>query len=120
MFAWNYFTFYFKRIILNKMCFVFKQIPTTFPKDPVFTFSSMLRFPIENRDALGETQVAAYTPYPATQTCLFAISAQSPDPYSHIIKTLWKVFFFFKIGDYSNRNVGTKTGMGCSVKSTNL
>uniref|UniRef100_A0A4W4DSS7 Nuclear protein localization protein 4 homolog n=1 Tax=Electrophorus electricus TaxID=8005 RepID=A0A4W4DSS7_ELEEL len=32
------------------------DITTTFPKDPVFTFSSMLRFPIENRDALGETQ----------------------------------------------------------------
>uniref|UniRef100_A0A4W4DRT4 Nuclear protein localization protein 4 homolog n=1 Tax=Electrophorus electricus TaxID=8005 RepID=A0A4W4DRT4_ELEEL len=35
---------------------VFYKITTTFPKDPVFTFSSMLRFPIENRDALGETQ----------------------------------------------------------------
>lgn len=35
----------------------FFQITTTFPKDPVFTFSSTLRFPIENRDALGETQV---------------------------------------------------------------
>ncbi len=33
------------------------QITTTFPKDPVFTFSSTLRFPFENRDALGETQV---------------------------------------------------------------
>uniref|UniRef100_A0A8C2JNE5 Nuclear protein localization protein 4 homolog n=1 Tax=Cyprinus carpio TaxID=7962 RepID=A0A8C2JNE5_CYPCA len=32
------------------------DITTTFPKDPVFTFSSTLRFPIENRDALGETQ----------------------------------------------------------------
>uniref|UniRef100_A0A8C1VTP4 Nuclear protein localization protein 4 homolog n=1 Tax=Cyprinus carpio TaxID=7962 RepID=A0A8C1VTP4_CYPCA len=35
---------------------VFYKITTTFPKDPVFTFSSTLRFPIENRDALGETQ----------------------------------------------------------------
>uniref|UniRef100_A0A672KS94 Nuclear protein localization protein 4 homolog n=1 Tax=Sinocyclocheilus grahami TaxID=75366 RepID=A0A672KS94_SINGR len=32
------------------------DITTTFPKDPVFTFSSTFRFPIENRDALGETQ----------------------------------------------------------------
>uniref|UniRef100_A0A8C2L5D5 Nuclear protein localization protein 4 homolog n=1 Tax=Cyprinus carpio TaxID=7962 RepID=A0A8C2L5D5_CYPCA len=32
------------------------DITTTFPKDPVYTFSSTLRFPIENRDALGETQ----------------------------------------------------------------
>lgn len=40
---------------------VFAQITTTFPKDPVFTFSSTLRFPIENRDALGETQVASHT-----------------------------------------------------------
>ncbi|XP_030630011.1 nuclear protein localization protein 4 homolog isoform X3 [Chanos chanos] len=32
------------------------DITTTFPKDPVFTFSSALRFPIENRDVLGETQ----------------------------------------------------------------
>uniref|UniRef100_A0A673JVQ5 Nuclear protein localization protein 4 homolog n=1 Tax=Sinocyclocheilus rhinocerous TaxID=307959 RepID=A0A673JVQ5_9TELE len=35
---------------------VFYKITTTFPKDPVFTFSSTFRFPIENRDALGETQ----------------------------------------------------------------
>lgn len=42
------------------MCSVFEQITTTFPKDPVFTFSSTFRFPIENRDALGETQVATY------------------------------------------------------------
>lgn len=40
------------------MCSALHQITTTFPKDPVFTFSSTLRFPIENRDALGETQVA--------------------------------------------------------------
>ncbi|XP_028674159.1 nuclear protein localization protein 4 homolog [Erpetoichthys calabaricus] len=32
------------------------DITTTFPKDPVFTFTSMHRFPIENRDVLGETQ----------------------------------------------------------------
>uniref|UniRef100_A0A8C9WI55 Nuclear protein localization protein 4 homolog n=1 Tax=Scleropages formosus TaxID=113540 RepID=A0A8C9WI55_SCLFO len=32
------------------------DIPTTFPKDPVYTFSSTQRFPIENRDVLGETQ----------------------------------------------------------------
>uniref|UniRef100_A0A8C9S5Z6 Nuclear protein localization protein 4 homolog n=1 Tax=Scleropages formosus TaxID=113540 RepID=A0A8C9S5Z6_SCLFO len=35
---------------------VFYKIPTTFPKDPVYTFSSTQRFPIENRDVLGETQ----------------------------------------------------------------
>nr|XP_023672755.1 nuclear protein localization protein 4 homolog [Paramormyrops kingsleyae] len=33
------------------------DITTTFPKDPVYTFSSVHRFPIENRDVLGETQV---------------------------------------------------------------
>lgn len=34
------------------------QITTTFPKDPVYTFSiSQNPFPIENRDVLGETQV---------------------------------------------------------------
>lgn len=33
------------------------QITTTFPKDPQYTFSSAQRFPIENRDILGETQV---------------------------------------------------------------
>ncbi|KAI5623454.1 nuclear protein localization protein 4-like [Silurus asotus] len=32
------------------------DITTTFPKDPVFTFSSTLRFSIENRESLGETQ----------------------------------------------------------------
>ncbi|XP_056433470.1 nuclear protein localization protein 4 homolog [Gadus chalcogrammus] len=32
------------------------DITTTFPKDPQFTFSSTERFPIENRDVLGETQ----------------------------------------------------------------
>ncbi|NWH73412.1 NPL4 protein, partial [Piaya cayana] len=33
------------------------DIPTTFPKDPVYTFSiSQNPFPIENRDMLGETQ----------------------------------------------------------------
>ncbi|KAL4658201.1 hypothetical protein GN956_G2963 [Arapaima gigas] len=32
------------------------NITTTFPKDPVFTFASTCRFPIENRDVLGETQ----------------------------------------------------------------
>ncbi|GAA6078987.1 nuclear protein localization protein 4 homolog, partial [Tachysurus ichikawai] len=36
--------------------FLIIDITTTFPKDPVFTFSSTLRFPFENRDALGETQ----------------------------------------------------------------
>uniref|UniRef100_A0A8C5AMT5 NPL4 homolog, ubiquitin recognition factor n=1 Tax=Gadus morhua TaxID=8049 RepID=A0A8C5AMT5_GADMO len=35
---------------------VFFKITTTFPKDPQFTFSSTERFPIENRDVLGETQ----------------------------------------------------------------
>lgn len=36
------------------------QITTTFPKDPVYTFSiSQNPFPIENRDVLGETQVSA-------------------------------------------------------------
>lgn len=35
------------------------QITTTFPKDPVSTFSiSQSPFPIENRDVLGETQVS--------------------------------------------------------------
>ncbi|CDQ81116.1 nuclear protein localization protein 4 homolog isoform X2 [Oncorhynchus mykiss] len=32
------------------------DITTTFPKDPQYTFSSTPRFPIENRDILGETQ----------------------------------------------------------------
>uniref|UniRef100_A0A673A2F3 Nuclear protein localization protein 4 homolog n=2 Tax=Sphaeramia orbicularis TaxID=375764 RepID=A0A673A2F3_9TELE len=32
------------------------DITTTFPKDPQYTFSSSQRFPIENRDILGETQ----------------------------------------------------------------
>ncbi|XP_063077857.1 nuclear protein localization protein 4 homolog [Engraulis encrasicolus] len=32
------------------------DITTTFPKDPQYTFSSSQRFPIENREALGETQ----------------------------------------------------------------
>ncbi|XP_077359345.1 nuclear protein localization protein 4 homolog [Festucalex cinctus] len=32
------------------------DITTTFPKDPQFTFSSAQRFPIENREILGETQ----------------------------------------------------------------
>uniref|UniRef100_A0AAQ6A536 Nuclear protein localization protein 4 homolog n=1 Tax=Amphiprion ocellaris TaxID=80972 RepID=A0AAQ6A536_AMPOC len=32
------------------------DITTTFPKDPQYTFSSTQRFPIENRDILGETQ----------------------------------------------------------------
>uniref|UniRef100_A0A674NQ26 Nuclear protein localization protein 4 homolog n=1 Tax=Takifugu rubripes TaxID=31033 RepID=A0A674NQ26_TAKRU len=32
------------------------DITTTFPKDPQYTFSSAQRFPIENRDILGETQ----------------------------------------------------------------
>uniref|UniRef100_A0A6Q2Z1I8 Nuclear protein localization protein 4 homolog n=1 Tax=Esox lucius TaxID=8010 RepID=A0A6Q2Z1I8_ESOLU len=32
------------------------DITTTFPKDPQYTFSSTHRFPIENRDVLGETQ----------------------------------------------------------------
>ncbi|KAG7269090.1 hypothetical protein CRUP_004359 [Coryphaenoides rupestris] len=32
------------------------DITTTFPKDPQYTFSSTQRFPIENRDVLGETQ----------------------------------------------------------------
>uniref|UniRef100_A0A8B9PK22 Nuclear protein localization protein 4 homolog n=1 Tax=Apteryx owenii TaxID=8824 RepID=A0A8B9PK22_APTOW len=36
---------------------VFYKITTTFPKDPVYTFSiSQNPFPIENRDVLGETQ----------------------------------------------------------------
>uniref|UniRef100_A0A4W5KIN6 Nuclear protein localization protein 4 homolog n=1 Tax=Hucho hucho TaxID=62062 RepID=A0A4W5KIN6_9TELE len=35
---------------------VFYKITTTFPKDPQYTFSSTPRFPIENRDILGETQ----------------------------------------------------------------
>lgn len=34
------------------------QITTTFPKDPQYTFCSTQRFPIENRDILGETQVS--------------------------------------------------------------
>lgn len=39
----------------SALCF---QITTTFPKDPVYTFSiSQSPFPIENRDVLGETQV---------------------------------------------------------------
>jgi len=33
------------------------QITTTFPKDPQYTFCSTQRFPIENREILGETQV---------------------------------------------------------------
>ncbi|XP_014839478.1 PREDICTED: nuclear protein localization protein 4 homolog [Poecilia mexicana] len=32
------------------------DITTTFPKDPQYTFTSTQRFPIENRDILGETQ----------------------------------------------------------------
>uniref|UniRef100_A0A3B3ZDT2 Nuclear protein localization protein 4 homolog n=1 Tax=Periophthalmus magnuspinnatus TaxID=409849 RepID=A0A3B3ZDT2_9GOBI len=32
------------------------DITTTFPKDPQYTFSSSQRFPIENREMLGETQ----------------------------------------------------------------
>ncbi|KAK2820124.1 hypothetical protein Q5P01_023083 [Channa striata] len=32
------------------------DITTTFPKDPQYTFCSTQRFPIENRDILGETQ----------------------------------------------------------------
>ncbi|XP_041075709.1 nuclear protein localization protein 4 homolog [Polyodon spathula] len=32
------------------------DITTTFPKEPVYTFTSMHRFSIENRDVLGETQ----------------------------------------------------------------
>nr|XP_057923024.1 nuclear protein localization protein 4 homolog isoform X2 [Doryrhamphus excisus] len=32
------------------------DITTTFPKDPQYTFSSTQRFPIENREILGETQ----------------------------------------------------------------
>ncbi|XP_077406908.1 nuclear protein localization protein 4 homolog isoform X2 [Vanacampus margaritifer] len=32
------------------------DITTTFPKDPQFTFTSAQRFPIENREILGETQ----------------------------------------------------------------
>uniref|UniRef100_A0A3Q3LJA2 Nuclear protein localization protein 4 homolog n=1 Tax=Mastacembelus armatus TaxID=205130 RepID=A0A3Q3LJA2_9TELE len=35
---------------------VFYKITTTFPKDPQFTFCSTQRFPIENRDIIGETQ----------------------------------------------------------------
>uniref|UniRef100_A0A3P9LB27 Nuclear protein localization protein 4 homolog n=1 Tax=Oryzias latipes TaxID=8090 RepID=A0A3P9LB27_ORYLA len=35
---------------------VFFKITTTFPKDPQYTFTSTQRFPIENRDILGETQ----------------------------------------------------------------
>uniref|UniRef100_A0A665WUN1 Nuclear protein localization protein 4 homolog n=1 Tax=Echeneis naucrates TaxID=173247 RepID=A0A665WUN1_ECHNA len=35
---------------------VFYKITTTFPKDPQYTFCSTQRFPIENRDILGETQ----------------------------------------------------------------
>ncbi|CAG03056.1 unnamed protein product, partial [Tetraodon nigroviridis] len=34
------------------------DITTTFPKDPQYTFSSAQRFPIENRDILGETQLS--------------------------------------------------------------
>lgn len=34
------------------------QITTTFPKDPQYTFVSTQRFPIENRDILGEIQVS--------------------------------------------------------------
>uniref|UniRef100_A0A3Q4ARA7 Nuclear protein localization protein 4 homolog n=1 Tax=Mola mola TaxID=94237 RepID=A0A3Q4ARA7_MOLML len=34
------------------------DITTTFPKDPQYTFCSTQRFPIENRDILGETQVS--------------------------------------------------------------
>lgn len=37
---------------------MFVQITTTFPKDPQYTFTSTQRFPIENRDILGETQVS--------------------------------------------------------------
>lgn len=36
------------------------QITTTFPKDPQYTFCSTQRFPIENRDILGEIQVSNY------------------------------------------------------------
>uniref|UniRef100_A0A8C9ZPP8 Nuclear protein localization protein 4 homolog n=1 Tax=Sander lucioperca TaxID=283035 RepID=A0A8C9ZPP8_SANLU len=35
---------------------VFFKITTTFPKDPQYTFCSTQRFPIENREILGETQ----------------------------------------------------------------
>uniref|UniRef100_A0A8C6T384 Nuclear protein localization protein 4 homolog n=1 Tax=Neogobius melanostomus TaxID=47308 RepID=A0A8C6T384_9GOBI len=35
---------------------VFFKITTTFPKDPQYTFSSSQRFPIENREMLGDTQ----------------------------------------------------------------
>uniref|UniRef100_A0A8C4EYJ5 Nuclear protein localization protein 4 homolog n=1 Tax=Dicentrarchus labrax TaxID=13489 RepID=A0A8C4EYJ5_DICLA len=35
---------------------VFYKITTTFPKDPQYTFCSTQRFPIENRDILGEIQ----------------------------------------------------------------
>uniref|UniRef100_A0A671XHL2 Nuclear protein localization protein 4 homolog n=1 Tax=Sparus aurata TaxID=8175 RepID=A0A671XHL2_SPAAU len=35
---------------------VFFKITTTFPKDPQYTFCSTQRFPIENRDILGEIQ----------------------------------------------------------------
>lgn len=45
-------------IILPWIFSFFFQITTTFPKDPVYTFSiSQNPFPIENRDVLGETQV---------------------------------------------------------------
>uniref|UniRef100_A0A672K5M4 Nuclear protein localization protein 4 homolog n=1 Tax=Sinocyclocheilus grahami TaxID=75366 RepID=A0A672K5M4_SINGR len=51
------------------------DITTTFPKDPVFTFSSTLRFPIENRDALGETQdfhsLATYLSQCSSSSCSF-------------------------------------------------
>lgn len=49
------------------------QITTTFPKDPQYTFSSAQRFPIENRDILGETQVRNIL----TKSCLCKVNRKS-------------------------------------------